>query len=129
MEDYGEGFVGDSAEAKKDNMQKNPWLQSLRSRKLIEYLVGQACLVSLGDEIIGTFRIDKMSPGITLTLTFFHDFENPFIELEAQIRTAREDGHFNSHWPSQEASFKIFRENIKGFEVKKVIMDNSSDKV
>ncbi|KAJ5808793.1 hypothetical protein N7474_010062 [Penicillium riverlandense] len=104
-------------------------MQSLSTVKLIDYIVGQARLVGLSDELIGTFRIDKMNPGITWTLTFFHDFENPFIELEAQIRTAEEDGHFNSQWPSQEASFKIFRENIKGFEVKKVIMDNSSDKV
>ncbi|KAJ5658585.1 uncharacterized protein N7484_002234 [Penicillium longicatenatum] len=125
---HDEDFVGYSAETKEDKMQKNPWLQSLRSRKLIDYIVGQARLVGLNDELIGTFHIDKTNPGITWTMTFFHDFENPFIELEAQIRTANEDGHFNSHWPSQEASFKIFRENIKGFEVRKVIMDEDSDK-
>ncbi|KAJ5925547.1 hypothetical protein N7454_008186 [Penicillium verhagenii] len=128
MEDHGEDFVEYSAETKEDKMHKNPWLQSLRSRKLIDYIVGQARLVGLNDELIGTFHIDKTNPGITWTLTFFHDFENPFIELEAQIRTANEDGQFNSHWPSQEASFKIFRENIKGFEVKRVIMDEGSDK-
>ncbi|KAJ5778269.1 hypothetical protein N7520_001515 [Penicillium odoratum] len=113
---------------KEDNMQKNPWLQPLRSRKLIDSLVGQARLVGLDDELIGTFRIDKKDPGITWNLSFFHDYEYPFIELEAQIRNAKEDGQFNSHWPSQEASFKIYRDNIKGFEAKKVIMDNSSDK-
>lgn len=129
MEDHGGDLFGYYAETKEERMQKNPWLQTLRSRKLIDYIVGQARLVGLNDELFGTFHIDKVNPGITWTLTFFHDFENPFIELEAQIRIADEDGQFNSRWPSQEASFRIFRENIKGFEVKRVIMDESSDKV
>ena len=133
MEDHDEDFVGprptDSTGTKKSNMKKNPWLESLRSQKESKYLLGHACVVSPNDEFIGAFLIDKVNPGITWTLSFFHDFEHPFIELEAQIRTANKDGQFNSRWPSQEASFKIFRENIQNLEFKKVIMGNNTDKV
>jgi len=81
------------------------------------------------DELFGTFRVDTQNPGITWTLAFFHDYEEPFIEFEAEIRSAKEDGEFDSHWPSEEASFRIFREHIEGFEIKEVITGNSSDKV
>ncbi|OQD75837.1 hypothetical protein PENDEC_c006G01992 [Penicillium decumbens] len=131
MEDNDEDFVEfryqNSAETRNHNTHTNIWLQSLRTKKR-DYFIGQACLVGPADELFGTFRVDTQNPGITWTLAFFHDYEEPFIEFEAEIRTAKEDGEFKSHWPSEEASFRIFREHIEGFEVKEVIMGNSSDK-